>query len=152
MTSKQDRSKEIAKQVRDWIRDRDERGDFDSWIQTVGPTAFRGVKRNKLATNLNVSTTALNENESSHELRAAEYRWCRDYLQRLETSKSANADLSSARDGDKRSRRCVSSFESTNSELKTENRILRTRLAKWEAIEKLLQETARAPRGSSKDE
>jgi len=152
MTSNQDRSKEIVELVRAWILGRDEKRDYESWIQTVGPTAFKGVKRKELASKLNVSTTALNENESSHDLKAAEYRWCQDYLQKLETSKSANAELRRARDGEKRAKRQVGSLEGNNSELKAENRILRARLAKWEAIDKVLQETARAPRGAFTEE
>jgi hypothetical protein len=150
--SNQERSKEIAKLIRDWIAERDTDGYYGEWVQTTGPTAFKGVKRAELAAALGVSTTSLNVNEASAELRNAEFRWCRDYLQKQETSKAASAELRRARDGEKRAQKRASSLEGNSSELKTENRILRARLAKWEAIEKVLLETARAPRGAFTDE
>jgi hypothetical protein len=148
MKSNQDRSKEIAQLVRTWIEERDIQGDHAKWIQTSGPTALKGVKRKELAATLGTSKTALNENESSAELRNAEFRWCRDYLNRQETSKAASAELRRTREGEKRAQRRASSLEDDNSGLKAENRILRSRLARWEAVEKVLLETGRAPRGT----
>lgn len=152
MISNQDRAKQIADLVRAWIRERDKKLDYEPWIQTVGPTAFKGVKRKELASKLNVSTTTLNMNESRHDLKAAEYRWCQNYLQKLETSKSANAEVHEAKNGQKRTQRPVTPLEGNTSVLKAENRILRSKLAKWEAIENVLQETARAPRAAFTDE
>jgi hypothetical protein len=150
--SNQERSKEIAKLIRDWIAERDTDGDYDKWVQTAGPTAFKGVKRKELAAALGVSTTSLNVNEANQELRNAEFRWCRDYLQKQDDSKAASAELRRARDGAKRAQKRANSLEGNNSELKAENRILRARLAKWETVEKVLLETARAPRVAFTDE
>lgn len=152
MKSNQDRSKEIAQLVRTWIGDRDAQGDYAKWIQTSGPTAFKGVKRKALAEALGVSKTTLNENESSVELRNAEFRWCYDYLKKQESSKAGNAELRRSREGEKRAKKWASSLEVNNSELIAENRILRSRLAKWEAVEKVLLETGRAPRGAFSDD
>jgi hypothetical protein len=144
--SNQDRSKEIAQLVRNWIAEREAHGDYPEWIQTSGPTALKGVKRKELAEALGVSKTSLNENESSAELRNAEFRWCWEYREKQETSKAANAELKRARSGEKNAQKRASSLEGDNSALKAENRLLRNRLAKWEAIDRVLQETARAPR------
>lgn len=148
MKSNQDRSKEIARRVRIWIRDRDAQGDSSEWIQTSGPTAFKGVKRKKLAETLGVSTTTLNENVSSVELRNAEFRWCQDYLRKQETSNSASSELKRTREGKMLLPVRDNAHKDNNSELKAENLILRSRLAKWEAFEKVLLDTGRAPRGA----
>lgn len=152
MKSNQERSKEIARLIRDWIAERDSQGDYGEWIQTTGPTAFKGIKRKSLAVALGVSTTSLNVNEARVELRNAEFRWCRDHIQKKETPKAASAELRRPLDGKKRAQKRESSLVGNNSELKIENRILRARLAKWEAVEKILLETGRAPRGTFTDE
>jgi hypothetical protein len=146
MISNQDRSKEIAHAIRNWISERDEKGDWGSWIQTVGPKAYRGVKRSELAAKLEVSKTSLNENEAADELRNAEIRWCTEFRKKEETSQAASAELRRARDSDKWAQKRAISLEGTDSELKAENRVLRSRLARYEAIEKVLIDTARAPR------
>lgn len=152
MQSNQERSKEIGQLVRDWIKQRDAQGDYAEWIQTVGPTAYKGVKRKALAGALGVSPTTLNNNESTVELRNAEFRWCHDYLKKQETSKSTSAELKLTREGEKRAQKRASSLEGNYSELKEENRILRSRLGKWEAVEKVLLETGRAPRRAFSEE
>jgi hypothetical protein len=144
--SNQDRSKEIAQLIRDWITERDANSDYAGWIQMSGPTAYKGVKRKELAALLSVSKTSLNENESSAELRNAEFRWCWEYRKNQETSKAANAELKRAKNGEKNAQKRASLLEGDSLALKAENRLLRNRLAKWEAIERVLQETARAPR------
>jgi len=150
--SNQQRSKEIALLIRNWIEERDSRKDYADWIQTSGPTAFKGVRRKDLAAALGVSTSSLNENESSVELRNAEFRWCRNHVQQQKTSKASSAKLGLARAGDQRAKEQASSMEGNSSELKAENRILRSRLAKWEAVEKVLMENARAPRRAFTEE
>lgn len=146
MKSNQERSKEIAQLIRNWIKERDKKNDWEPWIQTSGPTAYKGVQRRDLAEKLGVSKTSLNDNEASEELRNAEFRWCTKYREKLETSQATSAELRRARDGEKRAQKRASSLDGKNSELLAENRILRSRLAKHEAIESVLMETARVPR------
>lgn len=146
MESNQERSKEITRIVRKWIEQRDQKNDWEPWIQTSGSTAYKGIKRKALAEKLGVSTSTLNNNEIAVELRNAEFRWCTAYRQSLDNAPMTAAKVRPTQKGAKRAQPFASSLNNQTSELQAENKILRSRLAKYEAIEKLLMETARAPR------
>lgn len=140
------RGREIAQDIRSWIDERNTAGDIDNWIQTTGPKAFKGIKRKELAKLLGISTSTLNVNEAAAELRNAEYLWSMAYLQKDVDSKSATAEKHREKKLEKRSNSKAKKLEAENIVLKAENRLLRARLIKYEAIDDLLKRTARVPR------
>lgn len=145
--SNQEKSNITAEAIREFIRERDELKDYADWIQKVGPTAGKGIQRKRLADLLGVSTSTLNANRAAVELQNAEARWCGALNKDSEeTSKAKRAELDRARTAEKRAKGKAGELEGSNITLKAENRLLRSRLGQYEAIDQLLMEAARAPR------
>lgn len=141
-----ERAKEIAHNIRAWIAERDTQRDFYDWIQTTGPKALKGVKRKELAKLLGISTSTLNANEAAAELKNAEYRWTATYVSKDVDSKAIKAETQREINAEKRAKSKASKLEGENTALQVENRLLRSRLRQYEAIDELLLKTARAPR------
>lgn len=144
------RAKDIANSIRVWIAERDTKLDFYNWIQTAGPKAFKGVKRKELARLLGVSTSTLNVNEASAELRNAEYRWVSAYHTRNEAeAKNVKDNLSSKVGYQKRAESKINKLEDDIAVLKMENRLLRSLLQKYETDDELqLDKVPKPPEGN----
>lgn len=150
--SNNERGREIARNIRSFIAERDALDDLDVWMQTTGPKANKGVQRKKLAEQLGISTSTLNANEAANELKIAEARWASAFARKQADSQAVKSETERARAAEKRVRKRASRLEGDNTALQAENRLLRARLRKYEAVEELLQKTARAPRRLSEGE